>query len=102
MKHPPPRALKTKRRKLDPPGPSLIAQLPPGVWKIPPCRWVLSLRKHDGEKEIRTVRGNLTEVRTRRDTLMATGRYTMAWLIESREDIRKRGVQRRTPLEDGG
>lgn len=65
-----------------------ISDLPPGVWRIPPCRWVLSLRMHDGQREIRKVQGSLLEARQRRDSLMKTGRYQMAWLIEAREDVR--------------
>jgi hypothetical protein len=43
---------------------------------------------HDGQREIRKVQGSLLEARQRRDSLMKTGRYQMAWLIEAREDVR--------------
>lgn len=64
-----------------------IKDLPPGVWRIPPCRWILSLRTHDGLREIRKVRGSLTEARERRTSLMRSGRYSMAWLMEANEDV---------------
>jgi hypothetical protein len=59
-----------------------IASLPPGVWKIPPNKWLLSLRKADGTRDIRRVTGTFSEARVARDTYMKTGQYTMSWLIE--------------------
>lgn len=63
-------------------GEVLIRDLPPGVWKIPPRLWVLSLRRHDGLRDIRRVKGTITEAKAQRAVYMKTGNYTMAWLME--------------------
>ena len=73
-----------------------VRDLPLGVWRLPPDRWVLSLRRQDGTREIRNVRGDVFAARAHRDSLLGTGRYTMAWLMEAREDT----MAQRRPRRD--
>ncbi len=78
------------RKRVVKPQVSILTGLGQGVWRLPPDRWVLSLRRMDGTREIRNLRGDLLKARGRRDELMGTGRYTMAWLMESRDDVQKK------------
>jgi len=49
----------------------------------PAYEWLLLLRKEDSnEKEFRRFRGTLTQAYERREHAMATGKYSVAWLIE--------------------
>jgi hypothetical protein len=81
---------KTRKRVKAAPGPGeiVIRDLPLGVWKIPPRRWVLSLRRHDGMRDIRKVSGSVLDAHAARAVYMKTGNYAMAWLME---DDRPRG-----------
>lgn len=62
----------------------LIAQLGPGVWKLPPQDWLLAFRRHDGSVEIRNVHGSLDDARRSRDDALKSGRYLYSWLRELR------------------
>jgi hypothetical protein len=63
-------------------GEVLIKDLPLSVWKIPPRNWLLSLRRHDGMRDLRKVRGTIEEARAARDTILRAGNHSMAWLME--------------------
>jgi len=63
-------------------GEILIRDLPLGVWKLPPRNWLLSLRRHDGMRDMRKVRGTIEEARAARDVILRAGNHSMAWLME--------------------
>jgi hypothetical protein len=78
------RARKTRRlpARVASRGEILIRDLPLGVWKIPPRDWLLSLRRHDGMRDIRKVRGTIQEAWAARDAILRSGNHSMAWLME--------------------
>lgn len=87
---------KTKRRPVHEPSPGeiLVKNLPPGVWRIPPSRWVFSLTRHDGLKDVRKFNGTLAEAHAQRDVYMKTGNYSMSWLMEDDRPSLSQGNRR--------
>lgn len=101
MKIAPPRTRRVATKMKAVIQPSFVASLPLGVFRLPPDLWMLSLRRNDGTREIRKIRGDLFKARARRDDLMKTGRYTMAWLMEAREDIHRKHKTKLAAFDDG-
>lgn len=83
MKHRPPTTRRVRSHTYTPD--YSIRDLPLAVFRIPPNDWMLSLRRPDGTREIRKVRGTLAEARKYRDEVLQKGYYTEAWLSEGKD-----------------
>lgn len=62
----------------------MLHRVPEKGWREPVRVWWLSLRLWNGERDMREVKGDLKEARKRRDELLQTGKYELAWLGEKK------------------